>query len=225
MTPEDIRNNIHGNLKTHISAHRHSRARSVVQKIVVGMLVSVLAIGSILMLMLFVEQSRIAQIFNPFIGLSLVGYVWMWFPELLLASLVFLGIAIMVMQLADFNYQMFLKVAAPTYLLLAVLSLVFTPITSTIAETLNFQSLTTSEYRLSIRDWYVDELDKTNEFFGVVRDSSCLPDNGTSTLSINHGGVIKEFEVSTDDCKIIAEGSPLIWVAYSEHTITDYELL
>jgi hypothetical protein len=223
MTPEQkICNTISNNLNAHIKAHPHSPAKSLVQKIMVYAPVSLLVIGSLVALLLFLEQSRVAQLFNPFIGASFVGYVWMWFPELLLFSIVLFGLGIVVLQVADFDYKRFLKVATPVYLLLAIFSLVFTPVTSTVAETVRFESLSTLQYRLNIRDSYVEVLAENNEFFGVTTYIDC--NSLERTLSIDHGGVIKEFIIGEDVCNDVDINS-LVWVEYADNTLIDYKIL
>jgi len=223
MTPEQIRTNITNNVQGHTRAHQHSPAKSLARKLSIWAVVGLLFVASAALLMLFIEQSRVAQIFNPFIGSSLIGYIWMWFPELLLLSLALFGLSLVVIKLSEYNMRGFMQLAALSYGLIIVISLIFTPVTNTVAQSLDFASLSRVDYRLRMRDSYVKVLQDEGEFFGVVSDASCQQE--ISSISIDHGGIIKELKVARADCETIAQGGPLIWVSYSDNVIQEYRLL
>lgn len=223
MHQDNIRKNITNNLQSHIRTHQHSLVKSFARKMVVYSVVLLLIIGSIVSLILFFEQARVAQAFNPFIGASIIGYIWMWFPELILCSVLLFALSALIMQLNKLDVTLLLKLGAPAYIMISILSIVFTPITTTIAETTNFDGLSSFGYRIDTRDSYIVELEGRNEYFGAIVQTQC--GDQTSEISIDHGGVIKNFRMSEVDCLDIVQENSLVWVSYKNDFITDYVIV
>lgn len=214
MTTEQIRSNITSNVQQHLATKRHNLIVSRLRLAGFIALMVVFGAAALISLLLFVEQSRIAGLFNPYIGASFVGYVWMWFPELLAISIVSVILLNLVGGIAQLPTKPILQITTLAYIVIALVGIWSTPLTSTIAQNDYYNSVATSEYRSGWRDGYVEVLENKNEFFGVVSDKDC--DMGT--ISIDHGGVVKRLIINLDDCTLIPTGS-LTWVKLNSNNV------
>ena len=68
-----------------------------------------------------------------------------------------------------------------------------------------------ADYRLQVRDEYVQELDEKGEFYGLVTDVGL--NSGQALVEIDHGGAVKSFVAPKEEAEKIKPGD-LLWIKY-----------
>ena len=224
---QQIRNNIRGRVLDHVANHTPESKTSIYWKRILGAgCIIISTFTAILSLSFFAQTASTSMNFTDYIGSSLSGIIWMWLPETLLVTIISL--------LTCFAGYTFLNVSRISRSVIATgvgyacLALLFisVPTANVFADNTFYESLITSEYRLSMRDTYIsEELDTSREYFGVVHSVSCQ--RGISEqVTINHGGVIKGFEDPNALLCSSTKAGDLIWVRYDGNKmITDGKVL
>jgi hypothetical protein len=112
---------------------------------------------------------------------------------------------------------------AMSYAMTGLLLTIFLPTSSALASSDLYQTITLNGYRLSLRDHYVDELDSSSKYFGIIEQVDCTM---SQTIIINHGGIAKTFEITNQaDCLALQNHTGAVWIQYSDNKITDFDLL
>jgi hypothetical protein len=176
---------------------------------------------------LFIHQIRINSVLADFVGWSFQGIVWIWFPETLAFGLFCFGVGFLLTRL---DKRLSFKTAGSAFGLLLLLgltsSLLLTDNPSAVAENETYTNWLLADYRLTVRDQYVDILSEKGEFYGAVAATETKGDK--LIVDIDHGGAVKTFVLPKEDDPGIQPGD-LLWIKYETHegekVVSDYQII
>lgn len=176
------------------------------------------------LILLFLHQTRTNAPLYPLVGWDWSGVVWIWFPETLLLGLVALALAF---GLKNLDRLVSLPLANFTFLFVLMFGLLgsvwLSSNPSVVAQNQAYTNWLLADYRLEVRDQYVEVLDERGEFYGAVAEVE--QQNGRTIVNIDHGGAVKTFALPKNEGNSIQAGD-LIWVKYDtqngEKVVTDF---
>ena len=173
-------------------------------------------ITSILSWVLFTDQVKINSVFASVVGYNFSGWLWLWFPELLFASLALLFFCFLIYRSNDyFGYKYIdwiLSVFTFTMILLSVIYLVVPAQASRNLDSIEMiknirLSANQSGYRLYWRDKHIQDLKNKQEFYGVISAKN------QNIISVDHAGVELGFNCKIENCENTEIGK-LIWIRF-----------
>jgi len=188
----------------------------------------VFLIISIILWLVFTDQVKTNLIFASVVGYNISGWFWLWFPEIPLLSIISILAMFFIYKSRDFLGYKYIDFASFAIVLVFVIGSIFylkTPVNA--LASLNLienikQSANQSSYRLYWRDKHIEDLKNKNEFYGAVTAIDA------KNLSIDHAGVILDFQCSILSCNQIKTGD-LLWVRFNllngNKTIQSLEVL
>ncbi len=176
---------------------------------------------------LFLYQITTNSVLADFVGWSFQGIVWIWFPETIVLGVFCFILGFIIKRLDKITTSKFANFAFALLLLLGLISstlLIGNP--SVVAENETYTNWLLADYRLTIRDQYVDILSEKGEFYGAV--ASTKTENNKIIIDIDHGGAVKTFSIPKENDPGIQSGD-LLWLKYEtqngEKVVTDFKLI
>jgi hypothetical protein len=198
----------------------HSRSIFWAKRAFYSILSISLLTSSAVFLSWFTRSAEVTRLFSDYIGDSFVGWVWMWFPELLLISIIMFALGLIIAKQADMlNNSMTIIASTLAYCLIGFVFFLM-PNTNVVANNGIPNPLQQQVYRSQLRDDYIThDLNTKQEYFGVISTLDCTKQE----LSIDHGGVIKSFIIHKN-CEKLQLGSA-IWIKHIDNHVQQYTLI
>ena len=177
----------------------------------------VLAFGlSLLSWTLLADQVKINSVFVNVVGFNLSGWMWLWFPELLILAFALMFAAYILYRSRDFFVYKYADwILSAVTCLISILFGVYLIIPAQANTNLDSvemiknvrNSANLSSYRLYWRDKHIEDLKTKNEFYGAVSGKNI------NVVQIDHAGVALDFRCEIENCENIKIGE-LIWVKF-----------
>lgn len=177
------------------------------------------------LLLVFIHQLRTNAPLYPLVGWDWSGLVWIWFPETILLGLIAIVAAFF---LKNLDSLISLRLANFTFSIVVIFgvlgSIWLSSNPAVIAQSEVYTNWLLADYRIEVRDQYVQVLNERGEFYGAV--AQVRQQNGQTIVDIDHGGAVKTFALPISESQNIQAGD-LIWVKYEtkneEKIVTEWQ--
>jgi hypothetical protein len=165
---------------------------------------------------LLADQVKINSVFVNVVGFNLSGWMWLWFPELLIFAVVSMFITYILYRSRDFFVYKYADwvLSSVTFIVVVLFGayLIVPTQANTNLDSLDMvknirNSANLTSYRLYWRDRHIEDLKTKQEFYGAVSGKN------KNIIQIDHAGVILDFKCEIENCENIKIGE-LMWVKF-----------
>lgn len=204
---------MYSKLSKHIETTKpKSKAIFVLQNIFFLIAIAIFCVTTFLATQVFVLHLSKVWAFKQFFFTDLWGFFWLTLPEYLIFAVIFIAVSRYLYTKRDFwGYKFSTQIATFVLLITIFVSGISSLyINNNKIDVSAYQKVASSDYRLFIRDKYVQKLDKEGIYYGLVVGKNIK--NQQTKITINHGGVLHDFNYNLKDR---VEVNELLWVKYT----------